>query len=357
MRTYIFSVITTSLSLLTLIMLITKNKVLSKHKKTGIIIAASLIIACSLAEFLGVLLDRSSISLRPVHLIVKYLEFCLAPIIPIALATAFYPIKFKKTVFIPNVIHIVLETISLFCGLVFYIDNQNIYHHGKAHVVYYFFIFLNMLYLSYTVVKFGAQFQNRNNVTLLMLISFVLMSLGFQLVDNSTKIVWLTSAIVMILFYIYYCNMVYQLDVLTELLTRRAFEVHKSSLKRKAYILFFDVNNFKSINDRLGHDLGDLYLKNAATAIRKAYGKYGLCYRFGGDEFCVIIDRKINSCNIEKLNAGFNEMLSKQNEKNDIALSVAIGYSVYEPGKTQISDAIKKADAQMYLNKENTKKL
>jgi len=42
-----------------------------------------------------------------------------------------------------------------------------------------------------------------------------------------------------------YCNMVYQLDVLTELLNRRAFEVHKSSLKRKAYILILDVNNFK----------------------------------------------------------------------------------------------------------------
>lgn len=66
-----------------------------------------------------------------------------------------------------------------------------------------------------------------------------------------------------------YCNMVYQLDVLTELLNRRAFEVHKSSLKRKAYILILDVNNFKKINDTFGHTLGDSCLKTIASIIRK----------------------------------------------------------------------------------------
>ena len=94
------------------------------------------------------------------------------------------------------------------------------------------------------------------------------MGIVFNIIDNHIKIVWLTVAIAMILFYIYYCNMVYQLDVLTELLKRGAFEVHKSSLKRKAYILILDVNNFKK-NDTFGHTLGDSCLKTIASVIRK----------------------------------------------------------------------------------------
>ncbi len=49
----------------------------------------------------------------------------------------------------------------------------------------------------------------------------------------------------------------------------RAFEVHKSSLKRKAYILILDVNNFKKINDTFGNTLGDSCLKTIASVIRK----------------------------------------------------------------------------------------
>lgn len=55
---------------------------------------------------------------------VKYIEFCTAPIIPVAFATAFYPIKSPKIVFIPNVIHIAIETISLFYGFIFYVDKK-----------------------------------------------------------------------------------------------------------------------------------------------------------------------------------------------------------------------------------------
>ena len=54
---------------------------------------------CSLAELFGVLLDGSIIFPRTVHIAVKYVEFCTAPIIPMVVSTAFYPIKSKKLVF------------------------------------------------------------------------------------------------------------------------------------------------------------------------------------------------------------------------------------------------------------------
>ena len=357
MEYYISTVIIAQLSLLTLNVLISKNKGLPKHKKKGIVISSSLVMLCSLAELFGVLLDGSIIFPRTVHIAVKYVEFCTAPIIPIVFTTAFYPIKSKKLVFIPNIIHIVLETIDLFFNFIFYVDKNNIYHHGKAYWVYYLFVFLSVLYLFYIVDKFASRFQNRNQSSLLIIFTFLTIGVVFQNIDNDIKIAWLTVAITMILFYIYYCNMVYQLDVLTELLNRRAFEIHKSSLKRKAYILILDVNNFKKTNDTFGHTLGDSCLKTIASVIRKVYKKYGRSYRIGGDEFCVIIDRKFNfsNINIEDLNSNLHEKLSRQRSESEKIPPVAIGYALFDPKTMQISDAIKEADAQMYKNKKQIK--
>ena len=61
--------------------------------------------------------------------------------------------------------------------------------------------------------------------------------------------------------------------------------------------------NKSVINDTFGHNSGDMCLKSVASAIRKVYRKSGLCYRVGGDEFCVIINRKADFCKIEDLNA------------------------------------------------------
>ncbi len=353
MENYICTEIITQLSLFTFIVLVTKNRTFSKKKKTSIIIAALLIMFCALAEFLGALLDGAPVVFKPLHYIVKYMEFCLAPIIPICFTTAFYHVKFKASIFIPNAIHIAIETLSLFFGLVFYIDDNNSYHHGKIYFIYYLFVFWGIVFLSYTIIKFATRFQNRNNLSLIMIITFILIGAVFQLKNSEVKIVWLTVAIGMILFYIYYFNMVYQIDVLTELLNRRAFEARKLSLKKKACILFLDVNNFKSINDRLGHDLGDKCLKQVAAVIKRTYRKYGSCYRIGGDEFCVILDKKVSSVKIEELNKKFENRLQGLSADSFEIPSVAVGYAIYEPKKTEIGKVIKEADMQMYSNKKN----
>lgn len=355
MKTYIVSVITTQLALLTLILLVTKNKSLSKTTKTGIIITSLLIIACDLAELFGVLLNATDPSLRPLHIAVKYFEFSLAPFIPIVASTTFYPIKSKQLVFIPSVLHIVLETLSLFFGFIFYVDPQNVYHHGAAYWLYYLFVGLGTVFLVCTIARFGTQFQNRNNLSLLTILAFVLAGIAFQATDRTVKIVWLAVAIGMILFYIYYCNMVYQIDVLTKLLNRRSYESRKATLKRSAIVLFLDINNFKAVNDSYGHKFGDSCLKITAEAIKAAYGKNGLCYRLGGDEFCVIMDRKISTINVNALHEKFRQELSQKNINGIPMPTVAVGCASFEPGKTTVANAIAQADEQMYTHKKSAK--
>lgn len=149
MKSYISTVIITQLSLLNLIVFVTKNKVLSKRVKTGIITASALIMVCAFAEFSGVLLDGAATILKPLHIVVKYIEFCVAPIIPLVFSSAFYPMKSNKMIFLPPIIHIAFETLSLFLGIIFYIDDKNIYHHGELYWLYYLFVFLSMMCLFF----------------------------------------------------------------------------------------------------------------------------------------------------------------------------------------------------------------
>ena len=53
-------------------------------------------------------------------------------------------------------------------------------------------------------------------------------------------------------------------------------------------LIVFDLDNFKYINDTYGHQAGDQCLKVIAECLKKAYSRYGNCYRIGGDEFCVL---------------------------------------------------------------------
>ena len=77
--------------------------------------------------------------------------------------------------------------------------------------------------------------------------------------------------------YILYSELTQKIDTLTHLLNRRSYESRPASLRGHAVIYYFDVDEFKSVNDTFGHGVGDAVL-----------AEVGYCYRIGGDEFCVI---------------------------------------------------------------------
>lgn len=63
-------------------------------------------------------------------------------------------------------------------------------------------------------------------------------------------------------------------------------------------MIVFDIDDFKQINDSYGHSAGNRCLKEIADCLKKAYSRDGLCYRIGGDEFCVLLraDADRESC-------------------------------------------------------------
>ena len=115
----------------------------------------------------------------------------------------------------------------------------------------------------------------------------------------------------------------------------------------------FDCDNLKLINDRYGHDKGDIYLKTACRLICKVF-QHSPVFRTGGDEFAVILQNS-DYQNREALAQEFE----KEREEVCAAaanpweqVSVAMGISVYEPGADRtVTDVVRRADKVMYTNK------
>jgi diguanylate cyclase (GGDEF)-like protein/PAS domain S-box-containing protein len=84
-------------------------------------------------------------------------------------------------------------------------------------------------------------------------------------------------------------------DPLTGLLNRSAFvttlqrELASVAVDNQAWLFFCDLDGFKAVNDRLGHDAGDAVLVHAARRLRHQAGKGSVVGRFGGDEFCILV--------------------------------------------------------------------
>ncbi|MHC1732876.1 MAG: EAL domain-containing protein [Bacteroidales bacterium] len=115
-------------------------------------------------------------------------------------------------------------------------------------------------------------------------------------------------------------------------------------------LLFIDLDNFKSINDTLGHDVGDYVLTLAATRLRELTGDKVLLGRLGGDEFIVALrDLEAGS----EAEAFAEKMLSAisppmRYKTHDLHLGASIGISLYPGDGKDLSTLMRNADTAMY---------
>lgn len=142
-------------------------------------------------------------------------------------------------------------------------------------------------------------------------------------------------------------------DLLDDLQTRMD---RKEPLLRFA-IGIFDCDGLKAINDRWGHDRGDVYLKNACRLICRTF-LHSPVYRIGGDEFAVVLENE-DFDNRAALAAEFRRSAQEisdaaQNRWEEV--HVAMGIAEYESGADRsVSDVVRRADKTMYANKRARK--
>ena len=113
-------------------------------------------------------------------------------------------------------------------------------------------------------------------------------------------------------------------------------------------VAVFDLNGLKTINDTLGHEAGDKYIKDGCMLICHQF-EHSPVFRIGGDEFVVIL-RDGDYENREALNQAFREQID-ENQAKDLVV-VSSGMAVFIPGlDEEYNDVFKRADELMYERK------
>ena len=171
-----------------------------------------------------------------------------------------------------------------------------------------------------------------------------------QMVNSEIRVDYLCAVIGNIFLYNNRGRIVNQVDKTTRLLNRRCFDRKAESVKSNVCVMVFDINKFKIINDTYGHAVGDECLKDVGKIIFSVYGKHGQCYRIGGDELCVILNKYFE--NPEKLNARLHREAAKLRPKYGDTFGISVGYAYCDGSKTTFAEAFKKADEMMYENKK-----
>jgi diguanylate cyclase (GGDEF)-like protein/PAS domain S-box-containing protein len=153
-------------------------------------------------------------------------------------------------------------------------------------------------------------------------------------------------------------------DILTEIPNRRLFvntlksEIIKAKGKQtRIAVLFIDLDNFKEINDTLGHDYGDELLKNVAISIKESIKKGDLVSRVGGDEFFILMKDVQDYSDISNLCEKLQDLLNCEIsiENKDVYTSASIGISVFPQDGKSSSALLRSADTAMYNAKYNGK--
>ncbi len=149
-------------------------------------------------------------------------------------------------------------------------------------------------------------------------------------------------------------------DLLTGIPNRAAYQLHADDLAgdgRPVAVLFIDLDGFKSINDRHGHDAGDRLLREVAQHLAAAVGEGEAVFRLGGDEFVVVAvgcEPRAATALVERMRSAIARPVLVRDGTVGIAASIGLATGQARSG---IDVLLRHADAAMYQVKGASGKL
>ena len=154
------------------------------------------------------------------------------------------------------------------------------------------------------------------------------------------------------------------MDNVTGVLNRRAglnileTTLYEAARERENFIICFaDIDDFKKVNDTVGHNQGDKLLKNIGNILRMNIRKADTVFRIGGDEFVIIFpNTKLEEAKTicSRICVRVDEL--KENNFSDYTIGLSCGFSEYNSNnKISTGDLIRLADEGMYVSKRAKK--
>ncbi len=153
-----------------------------------------------------------------------------------------------------------------------------------------------------------------------------------------------------------YYKTISNLDSLTQLANRRAFEQHIKTIQSKGTsfgLILLDIDHFKTFNDTYGHPAGDKVLQTLGGILKGQLRENDIACRMGGEEFAVVIENAdifVTKAIAERIREQFSQQAFEQ-KGNTVYCTTSIGVSVVPPEEST-EDMLERTDKALYKAKE-----
>lgn len=305
------------------------------------------------------LVDNTAPENRAWSIIFNVIGFGVSPFI-FLIESNFYDLNQTRKrywVYVLALVNLFVAIMSPYTGGIFYVSEDCEYSRGPFFyfyiVIFGFSILVTMQRKINAIKYYPRYFRTRIiNSTCLMLIGLLV-----QVFFPKYIVSWMIISIYLVFCYALFCEANSMIDSLTGLLNRAAFDkmIHNIKIQRnkQCFLVMIDVNDFKTVNDVKGHLYGDFCLKEIATILIDVFKVNAHVFRFGGDEFSVLLRTTQNS-NIEEYLMKIKEKITNRQRKYQAFPGIAVGYEKLEIGK-ELREIINQADSKMYQNKQEMK--
>ncbi len=145
------------------------------------------------------------------------------------------------------------------------------------------------------------------------------------------------------------------IDMLTGIGNRTAYIKECNDMQELPICIMLDINGLKFVNDSRGHQEGDELIMAASKSIKTAFMPNGHCFRVGGDEFVVLLDKKYKD-DLPNMLQALQDAIEGENVTRDFPLSIACGYAVPQDSQDSYERIYCEADEKMYAHKREMKK-
>lgn len=348
-------------ALLLLELMVFQSEILNAKKRRVFCLAINIIIIAVLSEIGTSLFDNSRPEYATLDLILNIIGFTVSPFIPVIVSEIFDTTEEKRNIIllkhIPAFINAAFVLASPITGSIFSVSKENVYNRGPLFDIFIFSYVIGIIFVIGKAWIVARKFQLNTKTTYVALAGFLLICSSVQLFFTQIHVAWMCVTISLIALYATLCDQNDRLDIQTNLFNRRTFEHEISRLKpnAKGTIILFDVDNFKFINDNYGHMFGDLCLSILAKAVLEQFQDKASCFRFGGDEFCVLCPTDDEQNITELLHNVVHSVEANRRRDNRIP-RISFGYKAFTVGPDfDINRVIREADRQMYKYKRKNK--
>ncbi len=264
-----------------------------------------------------------------------------------------------------TIINILLVTISNIFDLkwFYYVTDNDEYFRGPLYLVRACIVLGIAIFVEFYVYIYKKYIDMRYKKTM---IYFPIMPLVFglmQVIIEGYGLEYTGMMLTCALLFIYVQNKNIDEDFLTKTMNRRYFDsvldekIEAFRTRQKRFgIVMIDLDYFKHINDNFGHIAGDQALIEISNILKTSFRKNDTICRFGGDEFCVIVDIEEDE-EIHKILKRVKQKIEEFNKKSETyKLSISAGHLIYEDEDETPEAFLRRADEKMYKEKEERHK-